>query len=95
MKVGVTVNGTDIDFTPIPWQTHADLAGVAYDLSYNSWGQGESFLTMRLTVTKAGTRLRFDGSKGDTFWMEVRDDLTYLTEQRCMCQGVIEKVYLN
>lgn len=94
MRLGITIDGQDIDFTPIPWTTHADLAGVAYDLSYQNWGKGDNFLTMRLTITKAGTRLRLDGTRGDTFWCDVRDDLTYITEQRCMAQGIIEGVYL-
>lgn len=90
MKVGLTLDGTDIDMTPIPWVTVADLAGVAYDLDHHAFGSGDEFITVRLTISKAGTNLRLDGDKGDSFWMEVRDNLTHLTEQRCMCQGFIE-----
>jgi len=95
MTVGVTIDGLDINFTPIPWTTHADLAGVAYDLAYHDWGGGDNFLVMRLTISKAGTQLRLRGDRGDTFWMDVNDDLRYLTEQRCMCQGKIEGFLLN
>lgn len=95
MTVGVTLDGVDIDFTPIPWTSHADLAGVAYDLTYHSWGSGDTFIVMRLTIAKTGTRIRLRGDRGDTFWMQVNDDLEYLVEQRCMCQGNIENVFLD
>lgn len=95
MTVGVTINGQDINFSPIPWTSCADLAAIAYDVSHNAWGQGDEFVSMRLTLTKAGTRLRLIGDRGDTFWMQVNDDLTYLTEQRCMVQGSIENAFLN
>jgi hypothetical protein len=95
IRLGVTINGQDIDFTPIPWTSHADLAAIAYDLVHQSWGQGDEFVAMRLDVTQVGTRVRLRGDRGDTLWMEIHDDLTYLTEQRMMVQGFIENAFLN
>jgi len=94
LRVGLSKGGVDTDFTPIPWKSHVDLGGVAYDLTYHNWGSGNTWLTMRLTIAKSGTLLRLDSATDDCFWMDVQDDLTYLVEQRCMCQGVIEGVYL-
>lgn len=94
LTVGVTINGTDYDFTPIPWTSHVDLAAVSFDLNHHNWGAGDEFVVMRLTVQKAGTRIRLIGDDGDTLWMQVNDNLEHLVEQRCMVQGFIEDVYL-
>lgn len=94
MTIGLFIGGVEYNQTPIPWTTVADLAGVAYDLSYNAFGQGDNFITVRLTFQKAGQNIRLNGDDGDFIWIDVNDDLTYLTEQRAMFQGFIEGVYL-
>lgn len=90
MTVGADFGSTELVFTPIPWTSHADLAGVAYDVTHHSWGSGDEFVVMRLTMQKAGSNLRLVGDDGDNFWMQVNDDLSYLVEQRCMVQGFVE-----
>ncbi len=94
MTVGLNINGTEYNQTPVPWVTVADLAAVAYDVTHHNFGQGAEFLTMRLTFSKAGQNIRLVGDDGDFMWMDVNDNLTHLLEQRVMVQGYIENVYL-
>jgi len=96
MRVGVTINSVDYDFTPLPWINHTDLVSIGGRFELHAWGQGDDFVSLYIRVSNfVGTRVRLDGSRGDTFWMQVNDDLTYITEQRCMCNGIIEGVYLD
>lgn len=78
LTAGVTIGLVDYIFTPVPWKTLADLASITCNVTYNDWGQGAAFLTMGLDLSCTKTSIRLDGSKGDTFWMQVNDDLTYL-----------------
>jgi hypothetical protein len=96
MKVGLTINGTDLDFTPIPWKNHIDLARIGGHFAHYGFGQGDDFITLYIRLASfVNTRVRLQGDRGDTFWMEVQDDLTYLTEQSCMANGIIEGVYFD
>lgn len=95
LKVGLTIDGKEYDYTPIPWYNHTDVAAIGGRLEYHDWGIGPNFLTLYIRLSSMiNTRVRMDGSRGDTFWIDVRDDLSYLVVQRCMCNGIIEGVYL-
>lgn len=96
MKVGLTIDGKDIDFTPIPWKNHTDLARIGGVFDHHPWGSGDEFITLYIRLANyVHTRVRLIGDRGDTFWMEVNDDLTYLTEQACMANGIIESTYFD
>lgn len=96
ITMGATADGVDYDFTPIPLVNHTDLGSIGGEFKMNDWGQGSDFLTLYIRLSQyVGTRLRLNGSKGDTFWIQINDDLTYLIAQRCMCNGVIESTYLG
>ena len=79
--------GQAIDLTKTPIRSHIDIAAICYDINHNEWGQGDEFVVARFTFTKAGQFLELDGSQGDYLELLVRDDLTYLVEQKLSCQG--------
>lgn len=93
VTAGVFINNTERNLTPIPWKSHFDLAAISYDVDPQSFGQGDEYVVMRLTFTKAGQNIRLNGDNGDYVWIDINDDLEYLVEQRAMMQGFIENVY--
>ncbi len=71
-------------------KSHYDLAALCHDISHNSWGSGDEFLTARWTFIKFGQYMRLDGDTGDNFVVTVRDDLTHLVDQVVTIQGYVE-----
>lgn len=80
-------NGIYISLTENYIKSHYDLATISYDISHNSWGQGDEFVTSRFTFTKAGQYIPLNGTNGDEFILIIRDDLSYLIDQRISVQG--------
>ena len=68
---------------------HSDLAALAYDVNQVKWGSGNEFLMSRFTFSKLGTEMRLDGNKGDIFYADINDDLTYLKSQQIIAEGYV------
>lgn len=79
--------GNIIPLTNEAIKSHIDVAAVCHDLVHQNWGQGDEFITARFTFTKAGNYLALDGDLGDYLEVVIRDDLSYLVQQRVSAQG--------
>lgn len=81
--------GTPVILSNFSITSHFDLAGITHDMNHHSWGAGDEFITARLTLTKAGRYIVLDGDNSDYMEVQVRDDLTYLVDQKVSVQGHI------
>ena len=90
IELFVKQGGVENNLTEEPIRSHYDLASTSYDVSYNSWGSGDEFLTNRFTFTKSGQPIRLIGDNGDWLRVQINDDLSYLVDQRVDAQGYYE-----
>ena len=71
----------------VPIKSNAGWGRACYDVDVKTWGAGDSFLLMRWTLSKSGTRLILRDSDNYSFGIKVNDDLTGLVEHYFTCQG--------
>jgi len=72
---------------PFAIKSHGDLSALTYDTTKHSWGQGDEFIVSRLSFTKLNSVLVLDGDKGDEWFVEIKDDLSYLKKQIITFEG--------
>jgi hypothetical protein len=71
-------------------QKNVDWGGVCYDVVYQAFGQGNNFLSVRWTFSKAGRPLKLDGDTGDYLEVVVSDDMTGLVGHLFLVQGIVQ-----
>lgn len=80
-------NGTTIQGLADAVKSHGDLAALMYDITNAQWGSGAAWVTGRLTFTKIGYPVVLNGATSDSWYIDVRDDLTHLLEQKLTMEG--------
>lgn len=73
-----------------PVKTNGDLASLCHDLTYASWGAGNTYITARWTYTKFGQYIRLKGDNSDSFNVILNDNFTGLIKHRFCVQGYYE-----
>jgi hypothetical protein len=79
-------NGVDILEYPI--KTNSDIAGVAYDMRLDTFGNADDILVAKLDFTNAGQHIRLTDT--DILSVLVHDDLTSISNMYIRCAGYIE-----
>ena len=82
-------NGTTHDLTDgVPVTNNVEWAQLCYDVSLQTFGAGNSFLTVRWTFERRGAGLVL-ASPQDKFSITLNDDLTELVKHRFQVQGYV------
>lgn len=68
-------------------KTNGGWGGICYDVDLKSWGNGDSFLVVRWTFSKAGIPVMLDGRTKDQLVISLADDLSGLDGHRFFVQG--------
>ena len=79
-----------VQYAAFNLKSNADIAGICFDISKNSWGAGDEFLSARFTFTKLGDPIRLIGANGDEIIFTINDNLTGLVDQYVVAEGMYE-----
>lgn len=84
------------DFTDgDPIASNGCWAHFCYDVSYNSWGAGDNFLSARWTLDRHGFGAILDGNKNEVFRARVSDNFTGIVEHLIVAEGFIDRDVLG
>ena len=89
IRVYLAQNGVEkldlLDGQPV--KTNGGWGGVCYDVELKTWGNGDSFLVVRWTFSKAGIPVMLDSRTQDQLVVALADDLSGLEELHFFVQG--------
>jgi hypothetical protein len=71
-------------------KTNSDWASYSYDLTIHSEGQGDAVAALRYTFVNDGKPIHL--TQGQSFALQIRDDLTALNNHKVRIAGVLVKV---
>jgi hypothetical protein len=89
--LGSIRDGAVVDATfQKPIMSNGDWAAYAYDLTFHTEGTGENVAAISYEFERDGQPVMIH--EGGSFLMQIRDDLTGLTEQQARIAGVLVKL---